>query len=395
MKSETLQKIMAGAAAALAALLFANLCYGVQHPDAMAAAAGVFKVSASAAPSPYASASASPDAETEDPLASAAAEANAKFKGSAKESPQSPVPSASASASPSAPVEPAASSSTSLAAAASPASTAKTERSIMTATLAPIGEDLPECTLKVSSTDVSGAGDLVVDVTVNDGASVSVIPTEGIKYWYQPGYLYLYPYESGSVRVTAYKEGYKSVSKTVSVTYAPPTPSPTPSATPAAANTDTSSETASSGSSSSNSTSSSDSSYSLLSDENLLTPTLTRNDDLSFWFKNHMDGTKDYFFDYAAQYGVDPYLAISIAVHETGYGSSDYCNRLNNFGGMFGGDGQAKQYDTAQEGVEALIRLLSWYKGQGRTTVASIGELYCPGSDAWVSRIITIYNSFH
>ncbi|NCB32488.1 MAG: hypothetical protein EOM64_01165, partial [Erysipelotrichia bacterium] len=107
-----------------------------------------------------------------------------------------------------------------------------------------------------------------------------------------------------------------------------------------------------------------------------------------------MDGTKDYFFDYAASYGVDPWLCIAIADHETGYGVSDACNNLNNFGGLMDSGGNLKSYDTKQQGVEALVWLISWYKNQGRTTISQIGEWYCPGQ-GWIGRVTTIYNSFH
>lgn len=326
MKNFTLTKLLAAVVAVLSGLLVAGISYGLLHTRAAAAAA-----SPSASPTPTATAAPTPSPSP------------------------SPTPSATPSPTPKA--------------TAAPKPTA-TPKPTAAPTATPTPTALPQATLTLSSTEVSGSSNLSVTIAVDDGATVTVVPTAGITYWYEPGYLYLYPTASGSVAVTASLSGYAPTTATITVTYIEPTPvpTPTPTAAPAA---DTSGST------------------------ELLTPTLTRDSDLSFWFRNGMDGTKDYFFDYAAQYGVDPYLAIAIADHETGYGSSSYCNDLNNFGGLMDKSGNPKSYDSKQQGVEALIWLLNWYKNQGRTSVADIGAWYCPGEQLWVTRVTTIYNSFH
>ncbi|NLH92546.1 MAG: glucosaminidase domain-containing protein [Atopobium sp.] len=230
--------------------------------------------------------------------------------------------------------------------------------------------------LTLGSTDVTSinGAEIAVAVTASDGAIISVKTSDSnnITYWLDPGTLYIYPKQSGTVTVTASSTAYQSVSQDIKVTYVVQTATPAPTAAPAA-------DSSSSGSSAT-----------------VQTPTLTRDSDLSFWFRSGsgMDGTKDYFFDYAASYGVDPWLCIAIADHETGYGSSDLCINSYNFGGLMDRNGNPKVYDDKSNGVEALVWLISWYYRQGRTTIESIGEWYCPGQ-GWVDRVTTIYNSFH
>ncbi|MCF0114161.1 MAG: SH3 domain-containing protein [Erysipelotrichaceae bacterium] len=116
--------------------------------------------------------------------------------------------------------------------------------------------------------------------------------------------------------------------------------------------------------------------------------------DLSFYFRGAMSGLQDAFFNTANAYGVDPYLVTAIACHETGYGTSDACNSLNNFGGILTPDYSAyRSYETPQAGIDHLCLLLSWYRDQGRTTIESIGQWYCNGEQLWVQRVTTIYNA--
>ncbi len=282
-------------------------------------------------------------------------------------------PSASASALPSAAAEPSPSAEPSASAgpsasaepSATPTVTPKPTPS-PTPSPTPTPTPQPQAVLTLGSTDVSSinGAEAAVTVSASDGTTITVTTsTSNIAYWLDPGTLYIYPQESGTVTVTASGSAYQSVSQTINVTYV----------VQAIATPDTST-----------------------SDSGVLTPTLTRGSDLSFWFRSGsgMDGTKDYFFDYASSYGVDPWLCIAIACHETGYGVSDACNSLNNFGGLMDSSGNLKSYDSKAQGVEALVWLINWYKNQGRTTIEQIGEWYCPGQ-GWIGRVTTIYNSFH
>ena len=222
-----------------------------------------------------------------------------------------------------------------------------------------------EFTLSATAVTSTGGSEILVNVTAEDGAAITTSCSSGISTWYDPGALYIYPQNAGTVTVTASKTGYQSTSQTIQVSYVVPTPTPTP--TPAA-----------------------DAS----SDGSVKTPTLTRNDDLSFWFRGCMVDAKDMFFDSAASYGVDPWLAIAIADHETGYGSSSACNDYNNVAGIITNEDGLKHYDSLQDGINGLMYLLQYYNSKGRTTIPQIAAWYCNGEQTWIDRVTTIYNSF-
>ena len=67
-----------------------------------------------------------------------------------------------------------------------------------------------------------------VIIKTDSTAAISVTASEGIKTWSEPGYLFIYPTQSGSVTVTASKNGYKSASASVQVEYVTTVTAPTP-----------------------------------------------------------------------------------------------------------------------------------------------------------------------
>ena len=89
--------------------------------------------------------------------------------------------------------------------------------------------------------------------------------------------------------------------------------------------------------------------------------------------------------------GVDPFVAASIILHETGCGQSQ-CSRLArecyNFGGQKGsGCGAYKRYYSIDEGIEGMINnLYKNYYAMGLNTVEAIGPKYAE-SNTWVSKI--------
>ncbi len=106
-----------------------------------------------------------------------------------------------------------------------------------------------------------------------------------------------------------------------------------------------------------------------------------------------------------AKYGVDPYLATSIMVNETGWGTSNAIKNHNNPGGYMDSAtnwSTIKTFDTLEDGIEAVVKNLSKnYLNQGRTTIASIGDKYCPVGAAndptglnsgWIPGVTKIYN---
>ena len=89
--------------------------------------------------------------------------------------------------------------------------------------------------------------------------------------------------------------------------------------------------------------------------------------------------------------GVDPFVAASIILHETGCGQNQ-CSQLArecyNFGGQKGaGCGAYKRYYSIDEGIEGMIsNLYKNYYAMGLNTVEAIGPKYAE-SDTWVSKI--------
>ena len=97
-----------------------------------------------------------------------------------------------------------------------------------------------------------------------------------------------------------------------------------------------------------------------------------------------------HFARYSIEYGVDPYLAVAITLHETGckWNCSNLVQSCNNVGGMKGsGCGSYASFNTLEEGIEAMISNLSRnYISQGLTTPESIGTKYA-ASSTWASKI--------
>ena len=91
--------------------------------------------------------------------------------------------------------------------------------------------------------------------------------------------------------------------------------------------------------------------------------------------------------------GVDPYIAVSIILHETGCGTkcSNLARYCNNVGGQKGSPGcnggSFKKFDTLDDGIKGFINNLSKnYFSQGRTTVETIAPKYCEGN-TWAGKI--------
>jgi uncharacterized FlgJ-related protein len=87
--------------------------------------------------------------------------------------------------------------------------------------------------------------------------------------------------------------------------------------------------------------------------------------------------------DYAIKYGVDPYTALAITLHETGckWGCSYLASTCNNIGGMKGyntcGNTGYARFSTLEAGIESFFSNLSYnYYSQGLTDVYSIHKKY-------------------
>ncbi len=90
-------------------------------------------------------------------------------------------------------------------------------------------------------------------------------------------------------------------------------------------------------------------------------------------------------------YGVDPYIATAIIMHETGCGQaqcSSLARNCYNFGGQKGpGCGAYRRYYSVDEGLEGMIaNLYRNYYAYGLTTVEQIAPKYAE-STTWASKI--------
>lgn len=109
--------------------------------------------------------------------------------------------------------------------------------------------------------------------------------------------------------------------------------------------------------------------------------------------KSTLSGTGNLFAKYSLEKGVDPYLAVAIALHETGcnWKCSTLVTSCNNVGGMKGspscGNGSYKAFATLEEGIKAYIdNLYNNYYAYGLNTPELINPKYA-ASTTWASKV--------
>ena len=115
--------------------------------------------------------------------------------------------------------------------------------------------------------------------------------------------------------------------------------------------------------------------------------------------KSNLKGTGNLFAKYSIEYEVDPYLAVSISLLETGckWGCSRLVRECNNVGGMKGNPGcfggNFRKFETLEDGIEAFIKLLStgYYK-KGLTTPELMEKKYAGGSNTWAAKVNNYIN---
>lgn len=109
--------------------------------------------------------------------------------------------------------------------------------------------------------------------------------------------------------------------------------------------------------------------------------------------KSTLAGTAESFVNYALELGIDPYLAVAIALHETGCNGkcSKLVNECNNVGGMKGspgcGGGSYATFASLDEGIERFMRnLYKNYYAYGLTTPETINPKYAADPN-WASKV--------
>ena len=81
------------------------------------------------------------------------------------------------------------------------------------------------------------------------------------------------------------------------------------------------------------------------------------------------------------KYGINAAVLASIAIHETGYGTSNLAKTKNNIGGIRKGKG-FKAFASVDDCIMELARLLKQnYVDKGLVTVAQVQKKYCPEND--------------
>lgn len=96
------------------------------------------------------------------------------------------------------------------------------------------------------------------------------------------------------------------------------------------------------------------------------------------------------FANYSIELGVDPYLAVAIAMHETGctWNCSSLMRSCNNVGGQKGeGCGEYKAYDTLDEGIYGFIlNIKNNYVDFGLTTAETMNPKYAEDPE-WSAKV--------
>lgn len=109
--------------------------------------------------------------------------------------------------------------------------------------------------------------------------------------------------------------------------------------------------------------------------------------------KSTIAGKGDIFASYSLERGVDPYLAVSIMLLETGcnWSCSSLMRKCNNVGGQKGSPscdgGSYKSYSSLDEGIKGFIdNIADNYYAYGLTTPEAMNKKYA-ASDMWVIKV--------
>jgi hypothetical protein len=94
--------------------------------------------------------------------------------------------------------------------------------------------------------------------------------------------------------------------------------------------------------------------------------------------KGELSGQGLAFMRAGNKYGIDPAFLASVAMHETGNGTSNAVKNKNNVGGMMGKNG-LMSFESIEKGIEAMAsNLKRLYTDKGLTTIEEIQKKYAP-----------------
>ena len=109
--------------------------------------------------------------------------------------------------------------------------------------------------------------------------------------------------------------------------------------------------------------------------------------------KSTLDGTGRLFAEYSIELGLDPYLAVSIVLLETGcnWECSQLVKQCNNVGGIKGSPGcfggSYQKYSSLEVGIKSFLNLLyNNYYSKGLTTPEQINPKYAE-SKTWAQKV--------
>ncbi len=112
-----------------------------------------------------------------------------------------------------------------------------------------------------------------------------------------------------------------------------------------------------------------------------------------------LKGTGIYFANFTKEYGLDPYLAVSIVNLETGckWGCSALVKKCNNIGGLKGkpscGGGAYMSYNTLEEGINGYLNIVyKYYWLQGLTTAELMNSKYAE-DPSWAKKVNAYYET--
>lgn len=121
-------------------------------------------------------------------------------------------------------------------------------------------------------------------------------------------------------------------------------------------------------------------------------------DKLNRSLNSTISGKGELFARLSVDYGVNPYLAVAIVMHETGckWECSNLLKTCNNVGGMKGaggcGGGEYAAFPSLDEGIEAYMSNLNRnYFSYGLTTPEAMGPKYA-ASTTWAAQVRSYMN---